>query len=569
MASASPETPSARVSPPQARVVIMLHTHMPYYRRAGMWPFGEETIYQAMAEVYVPLLALLDEVAASQWPVALTLSLTPILAEQLNDADLQQGFVSYCHDRMARLQADIKRFEALQQPEPLALAKRYHHQYEQVVHRFVGLYKSNLIAALRAHAEAGRLELVASAATHALLPLMRQEPWLRLQLRLGVATFKRLFGQAPKGFWLPECGYRPAKAVGAHWLPGLETLLQDEGLAYFFTEYHAVEAASSHSQAQQLAASQATALPKAAVLPLVGTHQAYHVAESNVAVLARNNVASFQVWSASYGYPGDGAYREFHKSDDLSGAKYWRLTDKTLDLDHKQWYQPEQALAKVAAHAEHFVALLHSEAQAATAATGNPSPLINVAFDTELFGHWWYEGNAWLKAVLSRLAQTPELHAVTASQALTLEASTPSVTLPECTWGEGGLFWVWQNQHTEWIHTALDDVSAKLYQLLAQQHTAVEASPLLQRLALQAVRELLVMQASDWPFLITTRQAKDYAVNRLEGHRANLWQLVGMLSTLDVNETALEQLESATNPFSWLTWPMLHGLLGLPQAQRV
>jgi 1,4-alpha-glucan branching enzyme len=539
-----------------------------------MWPFGEENIYQAIAEVYLPLLTLLDELADEQLDVAITLSITPILAEQLVDADIQQGFVTYCHDRMARLQTDIERFKHTEQAEPLALAQRYHSQYEQLVKRFVQRYKSNLITALRGHAEAGRLELVASAATHALLPLLLPEPWLKLQVELGVATFKRLFGQAPAGFWLPECGYRPAKLINNQWHQGLEATLEAQGIRYFFTEYHAIEVASSQSLAQQQAAQHQHARLHATPSPhaqddttTLTTHQAYRLANSALAFIARNNAASFQVWSASYGYPGDGAYREFHKSDEQSGAKYWRLTDKTLGLGDKTWYQPDLAQAKVAEHAQHFVDLLLEQAQQPTGLSSEGSaPIINVAFDTELFGHWWYEGTDWLKAVLKLLAQQPQLKVSTASAALAQQPPQQALALPECTWGEGGQFWVWQNQQTDWIAPTLEALGNRLLTTFAKQRDTLEANPLLQRVALQAIRELLIMQASDWPFLITTYQAKDYAIKRLEGHRANLWQLLGMLDTAHVDAQALKHLESLNNPFAWLTWHMAVAMLGLPQA---
>ena len=45
--------------------VFMLHSHLPYYRKAGMWPFGEENLYECMAETYVPLLDAISERLAS------------------------------------------------------------------------------------------------------------------------------------------------------------------------------------------------------------------------------------------------------------------------------------------------------------------------------------------------------------------------------------------------------------------------------------------------------------------------------------------------------------------------
>ena len=42
------------------RLVIVLHSHMPYVEGFGTWPFGEEWLFEAAATVYVPLLELLE-----------------------------------------------------------------------------------------------------------------------------------------------------------------------------------------------------------------------------------------------------------------------------------------------------------------------------------------------------------------------------------------------------------------------------------------------------------------------------------------------------------------------------
>ncbi len=59
------------------RLSIVLHTHMPYVEGYGTWPFGEEWLWEAMATSYLPLLDVLDAAPA------LTLSITPVLADQL------------------------------------------------------------------------------------------------------------------------------------------------------------------------------------------------------------------------------------------------------------------------------------------------------------------------------------------------------------------------------------------------------------------------------------------------------------------------------------------------------
>lgn len=122
--------------------------------------------------------------------------------------------------------------------------------------------------------------------------------------------------------------------------------------------------------------------------PVESQEATYHVheLESGLRVLARNPETTLQVWSADYGYPGEGLYREFHRKDPLSGLHHWRVTHRKADLAEKAPYDPEAAFAKTEEHARHFVGLLER------LAGRHPEGVILSPYDAELFGHWWYEG---------------------------------------------------------------------------------------------------------------------------------------------------------------------------------
>ena len=81
--------------------VFMLHSHLPYYKKAGMWPFGEESVYECMAETYVPLLNAIADLHAEGLNANLTIGLTPVLCEQLADEHFKLGFEKYVADRIA------------------------------------------------------------------------------------------------------------------------------------------------------------------------------------------------------------------------------------------------------------------------------------------------------------------------------------------------------------------------------------------------------------------------------------------------------------------------------------
>src|SRR5438552_3066279 len=128
----------------------------------------------------------------------------------------------------------------------------------------------------------------------------------------------------------------------------------------------------------------------------------------------------------------------------------------------------------------------------------------------ELFGHWWFEGPMWLEQVMRELVSvgvTP----VTLGEALERVPPIGPVSLPEGSWGEGGDHRVWLNPNTEWTWDRVYAAEAEWVELLA---LAGEAKPDLRRVISQATRELLLLEASDWQFLITTWSARDYAERR-------------------------------------------------------
>src|SRR3989337_2338018 len=92
--------PGIAVMQPAGAFTFVLHSHLPYTRAAGRWPHGEEWLHEAAAETYVPLLDMLHRLQDEGVPAKLTLGLTPVLLEQLTDADVQRNFITYVEDRI-------------------------------------------------------------------------------------------------------------------------------------------------------------------------------------------------------------------------------------------------------------------------------------------------------------------------------------------------------------------------------------------------------------------------------------------------------------------------------------
>ena len=521
---------------------FVLHSHLPYARQAGRWPHGEEWIYEAAAETYVPLLTTLSALAEHDIPARVTLGITPVLAEQLADPLVIQHFEEYLQDRSERAANDVGRFRELGDDHAAYLAQWYEGFYNRTLVTFRDRFGRSLLGVARRLQDSGHVEILTSAATHGYLPLLSRDSSIAGQLHTGVRTYRRHFGRDPNAVWLPECAYRPAYIESGVTRPGLEDFLAEVGLRLFFAETHTVEGGRPVGKATEDVIGPYGEIPRRYTVPLTEaapagertTFQAYNVARPDVAVIGRNNRTGMQVWSAEHGYPGDFDYREFHKKDAVSGLQYWRVTGAGVELGDKDYYHPDWAEGKVSAQADDFARLVEDEVRQYHERTGKFG-IVAAIYDTELFGHWWFEGVRWLGEVLARLARSETVELTTATQYLEAHRPEDVVQLPESSWGAGGNHFTWDNPDTHWMWPIIHDAEARMERLVARYPDA--SGPGLDVLS-QAARELLLLQSSDWPFLVTTGQAGEYAIQRFREHIDRFERLAGIAEAGSPDEAA-------------------------------
>jgi len=516
---------------------FVLHSHLPYCRMAGRWPHGEEWLHEAAAETYVPLLDVLYDLRDDGIPFRLTVSLTPVLTEQLADPLVREHFVAYLDEEIQAAGSDIPRFGEQGEKHLEYLAGFYREYYERVRHAFVERFQGDIIRAFRTLQDEGYVEIITSAATHGYLPLLSRDASIYGQLKAGIASYTRHFGRAPRAIWLPECAYRPAYVDDDGTVrPGLEEFLSAQGITCFFVETHAIEGGRPVGKAAgDVAIGLYGAVQRNYVLPVSElpatdgtTYEAYYVVggESGltsppVAAIGRNDRTGQQVWSADWGYPGEADYREFHRKDPESGLQYWRVTGPGVDLGAKDLYHPDWAEGKVRAHADHYAQLVE-DLLLEHRDDGEGFPLIASNYDAELFGHWWFEGVEWLGEVLRRLAASSVVELTTASQYLAEHEPERLMAIPESSWGSGGNHWTWNNPQTDWVWEPIHEAEVRMERLVALYPNANGA---LRSVLNQTARELLLLQSSDWPFLITTGQAGEYATLRFTRHLERFSQL--------------------------------------------
>ncbi|MDP8257242.1 MAG: DUF1957 domain-containing protein [Candidatus Alcyoniella australis] len=529
---------------------FVLHSHLPYVLSHGRWPHGTDWLNEAAAETYLPLLDVFGRLAAEGLPIKLTLGITPILAEQLSSLDFAREFNGYLKQRIEGCETDIAHFTRTKQTQMGRLAGMWLDFYRRTHLRFTEHYDEDIVGAFAKLQERGLIEIITSAATHGYLPLLGYDEAVRAQVRAGVETYKRHFGCAPRGIWLPECAYRPAypwkpPVASQARLPmererlGVEELLAENGIEYFITDSHmlvggkAIGAYLDRFDALRNLWSQMDRSTKIEGKPQ-SPYGVYAVASREgqrdvCSVLVRDPRTGVQVWSGEHGYPGDGQYLEFHKKHFPSGNRYWRVTGSKADLADKQIYDPEQVEARLDENAGHFVELVHQVLREHHQATGEPG-LLCAPFDTELFGHWWFEGPRWIEKVLRGLARSSEVELTSGSEYLDGHPPTTAVRLPEGSWGEGGFHYIWLNEWTDWTWKHIYSAESRMIELARDFARSDDAD--LRRVLRQAARELLLLESSDWQFLISTWSARDYAETRLVEHNADFTRLAALAQRL-------------------------------------
>ena len=526
--------------------VLALHSHLPYCRGAGRWPHGEEWIHEAVLGTYLPLLVLLHDLRDAGVPYRIVIGLTPILIEQLADRDINVRTLEYIDDQVTRAENDVRRFTEAPDQGRAELANFYVGSYRRLRDAYRSRFGRDLVGAFAELAKTGHVEILTSAATHGYLPLLDHSS-IQAQLRIGRRSSRRLTGLDPTGIWLPECAYKP----------GLEKALADHGITHFFTDAAllpgnarpAGDVARGRGQSElgrwPAHEERVQGLAMAAPASDVDLLRPYYVADSDVVAIARHDRVSSQVWSAFTGYPGDAQYREFHRKDTTSGLRYWRVTSVHKGLGDKEEYWPDRAAERARDHARHFVRVVREELSGRSA--DGRDPLLAVTFDSELFGHWWFEGVDWLGLVLRGLTETG-VRVATATEYLEREPPNERVALSEGSWGKNNDHSTWLNEGSAWMWDELARLAREMDGLRAN---PPQNDPFRERAARQAVRELLLAQSSDWPFLVTTGQAADYAVERFRSHTHRFHRAIALAHSGDATEDEVElrSLEHADNPF--------------------
>ncbi|HSV63832.1 MAG TPA: DUF1957 domain-containing protein, partial [Chthoniobacterales bacterium] len=432
-------------------LALVLHAHLPFVRHPEHEDFLEEDwFFEAITESYIPLLAMMERLVRDQVPFKLTMTVTPTLCAMLHDELLRERYVRYLDRAVALAEREIERNRSDEQLR--GLSEFYHTHFQLSRQRFFH-WSGDLLSIFRRLREDGCLELMASAATHGLLPLLQQSPEaVRAQIFAGCDSHHAMFHADPAGFWLPECAYHP----------GVENILREAGVRWFILDAHGLMYAEPR--------------PRRAIYAPCFT-------PAGPAAFARDRDSSRQVWSAAEGYPGDPAYREFYRDigfelplehlwpesvaplRKFTGIKYHRITSR--HGGDKGLYDPAVAAAAAEAHASHFLDARQKQLNDLRALDFDP--IVVAPFDAELFGHWWFEGPQFLESLLRKAAHGrqdlrltsrenyghEDFQLTTPTEFLAEHPTQQTVSPAASSWGENGHLGVWLDKTNSWIYPHL------------------------------------------------------------------------------------------------------------------
>ncbi len=512
-------------------LAMVLHAHLPYVRHPEHEHFLEERwFYEAVTECYLPLLWVFERLLEDNVDFRLTFNLSPTLIAMFNDDLLRQRYVRHLELLNELAEREVERTR--RQPEFQATAQLYRDLVSKARYLFTEKYHWDLTGAFKRIQDSGKLEIITTGATHGYFPLLGvQREAVYAQVAVAVQYYERNFGRPPSGFWLPECGYHP----------GDDRILKKFGIKYFLVESHGLLHASPR--------------------PKYGYYAPVYT-PAGVAAFGRDMESSKQVWSAKEGYPGDFDYRDFYRDIgydlDLdyigrylpegwirshTGFKYHRITGLS---DCKEPYNRHYAMEKAALHAGNF--MFNREKQIEwLAAIFDRQPVVVAPYDTELFGHWWFEGPQWLDFLCRKIYFDQRTFAmITPGEYLGIypcnQVSVPS----ESSWGWQGYHEVWLNGANDWIWRHLHKAAERMVELA---NNFPEAEGDLRRALNQEARELLLAQSSDWPFIMKTGTMVEYAKRRFETHISNFTRLYEEIRYNRIDVGRLGSLEQQDNLF--------------------
>ena len=525
-------------------VILHLHTHMPYVMNHDMWPHGTVWLSEVVCESYLPILEVIQDLHQEGIRPTLSFDFSPILLAQLSHSNTLSIFTEYVKQQIEQSEKDLDKFSKIPEAvQNIPMGEFWKSFYEERLQTLHGMNDSSIIERLRIAEQDGLIEIMTCGLTHAYLPLLDFEQSTRMQIASSVKMHELYFAHKPRAIFLPECGYAP-KLIGENGEYYLEDIILEQSINMIvLDQQHSMKYVDSEHDVVRI-------LPES-LRPLSQVRLQKTYKNQSLKVLIRHKSASDKVWSEKSGYPSHSAYLDFHKREFDSTLRYWKVTNHPEYTQEKYPYMMADAKKQAQIDAKEYVEYLEELALSYSEQV-NETGVICLAFDTELFGHWWFEGPEFLSNFIREMDRSDILSLKFPSE-IQWNDSIHTVQCSAGSWGMNGTDETWKNASTMWL---LDNIHDAEQRFEDRVHSIDINDQLEKRIMDQALRELLLMQASDWPFLITKNQASDYAKERFMQHQDYFTSLIaffdliksGKVLTND-QETLLARIEQVDDIF--------------------
>jgi 1,4-alpha-glucan branching enzyme len=485
-----------------------------------MWPHGTVWLSEVVCESYLPILEVIQDLHQEGIRPTLSFDFSPILLAQLSHSNAFMIFTEYAKKQIEQSKKDLDKFSKI--PEAvhnIPMGEFWKSFYEERLQTLHGMNDSSIIERLRIAEQDGLIEIMTCGLTHAYLPLLDFEQSTRMQIASSVKMHELYFAHKPRAIFLPECGYAP-KLIGENGEYYLEDIILEQSINMIvLDQQHSMKYVDSEHDVVRI-------LPES-LRPLSQVRLQKTYKNQSLKVLIRHKSASDKVWSEKSGYPSHSAYLDFHKREFDSTLRYWKVTNHPEYTQEKYPYMMADAKKQAQIDAKEYVEYLEELALSYSEQV-NETGVICLAFDTELFGHWWFEGPEFLSNFIREMDRSDILSLKFPSE-IQWNDSIHTVQCSAGSWGMNGTDETWKNASTMWL---LDNIHDAEQRFEDRVHSIDINDQLEKRIMDQALRELLLMQASDWPFLITKNQASDYAKERFMQHQDYFTSLIAFFDLI-------------------------------------
>ena len=511
-------------------ISLVFEAHLPYVREPckedDLSQAGEEgRFFEYITETFLPLIEVLDRLENDHVPFQLALVISPILCHMLNDEQLQKKYLYYIDKQIEFGKQELERTNGRSELNKLVLL-----YYNRIVERRIAYterYEKNLLKALDFYRRKGRVEIIASCATHSFLPFISHNcESIQAQMEIPVSIYRRHFGSCPQGFWLPALG----------WTSEIEPYLRAYNFTYTIVDTHGLLFGDP--------------LPKKGTFYPVKTHNGtFILGRDYCAVQEIEKISNDEVYrnndrDVGYELPAE-IVNKFLSADGerhRTGFKYWTHSENENTI-----YDSQAASDKVVEHARLFLEKTIARLEEASKYM-EEAPICLYAHNADNFGRFWYEGHQFIEALFRMAGHYRDFQFITPSDYIfrqnlsSIQITTPGFS--SC--GANGYAETWLDVSNDWIYRHLERSMERMTELAER---FPDDTGLKERALNQAAREILLAQSSDWPSLLYRQESKEYARTQAENALRNFTTIYEALGSNYISTEWLTSLERRHNLF--------------------